>query len=59
HSPLPAPAAIPVVGSVQQGLSAAYEYRSRFKHRRAADKRYSLGGIGTDQPKRDSPLWSQ
>ena len=28
--------------SVQQGLSAAYEFRVFFKHRRAADKRYSL-----------------
>lgn len=31
-------------GSVQQGLSAAYEFIAMFKLRYAADKRYTLGG---------------
>ncbi|UUZ78117.1 hypothetical protein LP414_15505 [Polaromonas sp. P1(28)-13] len=40
---MPPPSAIPAGGSVQQGLSVAYEPSACFKHRLAADKRYSLG----------------
>ena len=39
---MPSPSAIQGDGSVQQGLSAAYESIAFCKHRRAADKRYSL-----------------
>ncbi len=39
---MPPPSAIHGGGSVQQGLSAAYESIAFCKHRRAADKRYSL-----------------
>ena len=42
---MPPPSAIQGDGSVQQGLSAAYESIAFCKHRRAADKRYSLGVI--------------
>ena len=44
--PMPPPSAIQGDGSVQQGLSAAYESIAFCKHRRAADKRYSLGCTG-------------
>ena len=40
---MPPPSAIQSGGPVQQGLSAAYESFAFCKHRRAADKRYSLG----------------
>ncbi len=40
--PMPPASHSPGGGSVQQGLSAAYESIAFCKHRRAADKRYSL-----------------
>ena len=41
--PYTRPSRFPGGGSVQQGLSAAYEFIAMFKLRCAADKRYSLG----------------
>ena len=40
--PYTRPSRFPGGGSVQQGLSAAYEFIAMFKLRCAADKRYSL-----------------
>ena len=40
--PPTSPSTIPAGGSVQQGLSAAYELRAFIEHRSAADKRYSF-----------------
>jgi len=60
--PYAGPSRFPESGSVQQGLSAAYEFFDRFKFLCAADKRYTLYGWLYRKnflpPRSRTPAWS-